>query len=341
MNKVALYLVFGAATLLAALGLVFCWACPSSCNAYPGAPQLIFGRMVVGNLVGLLLCGLAVVVGWRGWLKAAPFVCLAWLGLAHYSFSLWPFEDRLGWIDFGPVRLNVWETAPLMISFAAAWASSQWRLRSHSAFCAIAGVAIGFVVGGFVANDYQTRQLTVMSGRSPSSPITEIFTPAECDVAHQGAAMIRSAKWFGATGVEQKALFCAPTVSMPAEASVLFGKWYLVLLLVTIGVLGAGFAMTWRGVAEGPKRSFVLVLGISITGLSVMNCLGCLLVVPLLTVGIPWASFGESMAAASWLALGILVSLVMDKERCPCELCADSESGKRPSEPTTHAGTGN
>ena len=55
MKKIALCLILGSAAVLAAMGLVFCWMCPAGVGMRAGSPHWMVGRMVVGNLLGLLL----------------------------------------------------------------------------------------------------------------------------------------------------------------------------------------------------------------------------------------------------------------------------------------------
>jgi len=58
-----LIVVVSSAALLAAMGLLFCWMCPDGREIHPADPHWMFGRMVVGNLTGLLFGGLAAAFG--------------------------------------------------------------------------------------------------------------------------------------------------------------------------------------------------------------------------------------------------------------------------------------
>jgi len=320
MKNTALYSIFGAVVLLATMGLVFCWLCPYGDWFRHDDPHWMFKRMVAGNLTGLLLCGLSVAVGWRRWLKTAPLVCVAWIGLVAYAATLPTINGTWGWIPLGPLTFNVWEMCPLVIGLFSAWFSWKMKLKPFWALLLIAFAVAGFMGERIVTNADSMQRLKVLFGKATEMPPTDARAKSACYVANQSAGMISASKWFGITEFVPRILPRAATAAMPAGATALFGKWYLVLLCAAFGLLGAGFAMSWTSVAENSKRSFVLALGLAVVGPMVMNYLGCLLIVPMMMSGIAWASFGGSLAVMSWLATGVLAAMLLDKEEAPREL---------------------
>lgn len=313
MKKVALYTIVGAAAVLAMMGLAFCWMCPAVVEMRAGSPHWMVARMVVGNLTGLVLGGLAVALGWRRWLKFAPVAVAVWVGLVLYAATQPLVNGSFGWVHFGPVAFSIWEMVPLAVGLVAAWISWKCNFRSFVTMLILTLSFAAFFGMKIVTNENRMQRVRAFFDESAEKPVMDARAQSRCYLQDQSAAIIREAKWVGKTELAPKRLPCAATAAMPAKAAAMYGKWYLVLLCTLFGMMGAGFAMAWTCVGDNARRSLVLAQGLTIVGAMVVSFLGCLKITPIVMCGIPWASFGGSMAALSWLALGVLASALLDK----------------------------
>lgn len=316
MKKVALCLILGSAAVLAVMGLTFCWMCPTGGEMRVGSPHGMAVRMVVGNLTGLALGGLAVAFGWRRWLKFAPIAVAAWVGLACYAATQPLVNGCFGWIHFGPVAFNVMEVLPLVVGLMAAWISWKFNLRSFETTLILALALAALLGTRILTGETRMQRVKALFSATMEMPPLDARAQSRRYLQNQSAAVIREAKWVGKTELPPKFLPCAATAAMPAKAAAMYGKWYLVLLCGLFGLMGAGFAMAWASVGDNARRSFVLAQGLMTVGTMTIGMLGCLKVTLMLMIGIPWASFGGSLAALSWLTLGVLASALFNqKER--------------------------
>lgn len=313
MKKIAFSLILGSAAALAVMGLVFCWMSPAGVEMRAESPHWMVGRMVVGNLTGLLLGGLAVAFGWRKWLKLTPFAVVAWAGLVCYAATQPLVNGCFGWIHSGPVAFSVWEALPLVVGLVAAWISWKFNIRPFVTMLILALAFAAFFGTRVVTSEIRMQRVKAFFTESTESGPMEEASLSRCYLQDQSVAVIRGSKWFGKTELDPKRLPCAATVAMPAKAAATFGKWYLALLCGFFCLMGAGFAMAWASVDDNARRSLVLAQGVVIVGTMVVSFLGCLGVTPMLMCGIPWASFGGSLAALSWLALGVLESALLNE----------------------------
>lgn len=86
MSKVlALGVLFAAAAFITLMNQLLCWFCPPACDVRTNGLEWIVCRTVSKSLTGLLLCGMAIAVGWRRWLSAGPFVCCGFRHLVSRS----------------------------------------------------------------------------------------------------------------------------------------------------------------------------------------------------------------------------------------------------------------
>lgn len=309
-------LVFGAAGILAVMGLVFTWFCPVAVELHPGSPHWMASRMVVFNLLGLVLGGCAVALGWKSWLKAAPFVALIWAGLVGYAAAQPPVNGSWGWVPT-PIpgfSVDVWDFCPLVVGLTAAWLSWRFGLRPFLVMMILSLSLSGALVGRIVTNENRMQRIKFFCGVDGEMPPAEGRNSAAGFLANQSVGIIREAKWFGETEIDPKMLPCAATAAMPARAAAMWGKWYLVLLCVAFGLLGAGFAGAWASVRDNPRRTLVLTLAIAILGVMLSSYLGGLMITPMTFTGIPWASFGGATAAVYWMTLGVLAAALTDRD---------------------------
>jgi len=80
---VPMAMILGSIAGLAVMGLVFCWAHSERLHDIGDAASRwhYFNRQAVWNVLGLLMFGMAIIAGWKRWLRAAPFVFAGWVAL--------------------------------------------------------------------------------------------------------------------------------------------------------------------------------------------------------------------------------------------------------------------
>ena len=312
MSKVpALGVLFAAAAFTTLMNQLLCWFCPPACDVRVNDMEWIVCRTVSKSLTGLLLCGMAIAVGWRRWLSAGPFVCLAWLCLAACAVAFPLVDDCLGRLAVGPLEVNVQEPAPLALGLVAAWLSRRLKPSLGADRWLASGVVAGFVVGAVVCAA-KGSLLAVLCGELAGAVPTDGYVDIVREVERQCAEMVRESKWFGAAEVVETAPWCAFAAVVLSAAATAFATYYRVLLGVAVCLLVAGFAIAWRRAPSGLNKSFVAVLGTAAACHLIMDCLGCMLREPLMTAGILWPVFEMSMGAVGWLGLGVVAACLLD-----------------------------
>lgn len=312
MSKVpALGVLFAAAAFITLMNQLLCWFCPPACDVRANGLEWIVCRTVSKSMTGLLLCGMAIAVGWRRWLSAGPFVCLAWLCLAACAVAFPQVDDCRGRLAVGPLEADVLEPAPLALGLVAAWFSRGLKPSLGADRWLASGVVAGFAIGAVVFA-VKGSLLAAIGGELAGVESTDGYVDIVREVERQCAVMVRESRWFGAAEAVEKAPWCAFAAAVPSAAA--FGTWYRVLLGVAACLLVAGFAMAWRCAPSGPKKSLVAVLGTAAACPLIMDCLGCMLCEPLMTVGILWPVSEVSIGAAGWLGLGVVAACLLDDE---------------------------
>lgn len=307
MKKVQVGLLIGSAAVLAVMGLVFCWVAPANEYLHGEGSHYFFTHMLGWTGIGLSLAICAYLIGWRRWLKAAPFIAIGWVGLLLYSTTCPLVNGHLGWINLGCFRINVLEFTPVVVSLAAAYIARAFKCRSLVAvsmiLVAYAG-AVGYTTVSKMnrveyADLLPTQQYLAKNARQT----------AQSFLANQCVGAVRESAFFG--GSERVNLRFLPestTTSMPAAASVLFGKWYLIALSIVLCVLGIGIGVSWKINANSAMRAYTFLWGILVLMMSFLNIQGCVGLAPIVDVGVPFACFGGSLAMSTLLGLAILLS---------------------------------
>lgn len=129
----------------------------------------------------------------------------------------------------------------------------------------------------------------------------------------QYAGAVRQSRWFVRSEVEVGAIPEALTTGMPAVATALWGRWWLVLLLSALIAQGAFAGVVGKREVDEPRRAYVYMLGLGIVVPSLMNVAGCIGWMPVLNLGIPFASYGGSLVMATLVGMGILCSALMNE----------------------------
>ena len=305
-RKILPALLVTPAVLLAVMGLVFCWITPANASLYGPGSHFFFSRQLCWTINTVLLAAVAYSLGWRRWLKAAPFIAFGWLGLVVYAATCPLVRGHWGWISVGCFRINVVEFLPVVFSLLVAWFVQLSRCR------AIVGIGIAaLMVGAFMccrlfSNPVERDQLMLLPSQQKMAE--KAGKPSQEFLLNQCVGAVKESHWFGKCDVNTRYIPESTTTSMPAVSAVLFGKWYLIALGAVLGVMGIGIGLFWVMGGSESMRAYALVWGALVLLPAFLNLLGCVGIVSMLDFGIPFACYGGSLAMATGIGLAILLS---------------------------------
>ena len=107
-SLVPMALILGSIVGLAIMGLVFCWGCPDVLHGVGGdVSRWHFKRQAAWNVVGLSTFYTATVIGWKRWLKAAPFLFEGWVALWFAAHMQQSVDGSSAIVQIGPISLDV------------------------------------------------------------------------------------------------------------------------------------------------------------------------------------------------------------------------------------------
>ena len=172
------------------------------------------------------------------------------------------------------------------------------------------GMALLVIVGAAGYRAYCRQNRYEQSDLLPSQQIVarDAHQTAYAFLQNQSVGAIRESKWFGSCDINLRLLPESTTTCMPASASVLFGKWYLILLALALGMMGIGIGVAWRKSSDEPMRAYAIIWGGFVLIPCFLNILGCVGFAPMLDFGIPFACYGGTLVMSTMIGLAILAS---------------------------------
>lgn len=301
---------------LSVMGLAFLWCCPdvASFTERMGEHWML-KRQAVWLCIGFSAFAFGLILGWRRWMKAAPWLGLGWLSL----FIIAVCSPQVGhnlYVRVWAVQLNVLGFCPLVVALLLAWIAEKFPSRRALGLLLVVAVVLA---GAFAVLILDGREgMARIFGRESveaTSP-DEVMLREWAQDASQDA--MREAHWFSGNEevLRQKALPGRFTYSMPFAAALVFGKWFNALVLALFGMFAAALACCCRRVGSSVKRVFVAV-----TGLFIMLMAACGysayfgLVPPMLHTCVPLVSYGGGVVGITWLMAGVLVALETERSR--------------------------
>ena len=303
-------LMLAAVAGLAAMGLVFCWCCPDRLHDVGGvASHWCFKHQIVWNFAGVSAALLAVAVGWKRLLKAAPFLFSGWVALWIVACLQPVVDGSSGFVRIGPVALGVWSLFPVALAMLAAWLRGRYPVGGRKFLCGFCAGAILAVVLSVAASPERIARVNSFFRGEPRQEMSA----SECAsgfVQHQTREAFAQAHWFSACENEiLKSLPGTMSYSMPASSAVVFGKWFIALAWTLASALVFAMAWFWRETMDAAKRMFIVFAGLGFVVPFALGHCACLGLAPMLFTVIPLASYDAAAVLASWFAAGVLLAI--------------------------------
>ena len=292
--------ILSAAGLLALLGCLFCFACPSRYVA-PGS-HLLFWRQLAWNGIGLSVCFLVWRVGWKRLIRAAPWLMAAWIAAyaaAQFSPAVHGVHRCL---SFGPFRFTVTVCFLPVFALFAAWLHEKREIKpwmEWTAFAAVFAVAVLLVLG----NENKMQRLAAFFGSGEAVAAKRYMTG-------QLEAAFSVSRWFGGAGRALDYLPVPESTSSFAASSLLFGKWFPAAVVSLFAVLGGALTCAWRTAEDRPGRRFLLLFGFWLLFPAAYGLLFSLGLLPVIGTAPALASYGGTNAVSAWFGIGVLFAVL-------------------------------
>lgn len=311
---VPLVMLLGAIAGLAVMGLVFCWVCPDMSHDARGyVSRWHFKRQVAWNVVGMTALCVAAVIGWKRWLKAAPFLFAGWVALWFAAHIRQSVDGSSAIVPIGPISLEVWALFPVAFALLAAWLRERYGIRTRRILF-IFGIVVFAVTACELITDETRLNRLVSFISGDSSPAISPSACARSFVQYQAGRAFAQAKWLSSSDTEiLRSLPGKMTYSMPASSAVMFGKWFMSVAGGFFAVIAFCLAWLWRVTADRAKRAFILVVGLGIIVPAVFGVCQCLGIVPMSYMSVPLVSNVATAVLSSWLGAGILISVCVGR----------------------------
>ena len=295
-------LVFGlvaAVAALAAMGCWFCWHCPS--RIYPPGAHDLFWRQLAWNGVGLAVFAAAWLMGWKRFLKAAPWLMAAWIVAIAAAQLSRPVNGAHKWLSLGSLRVNVATCFMPVFALFWAWLSDRKWLRPWMVWAVVSIAALWAVF--HVAGD---------SGRLER--LSAFFNPGNwmqdrAYMSRQLMAAMNVSNWFGGADRSLGLLPCPESDGMMSASALIFGKWFPSALVGLFAVFGASLNLLWKCTSDEAKRRFALLFGLWLITPAAYCFLHSLALLPVAGMSPALAGYGGTAVVMAWLGVGVLAAM--------------------------------
>lgn len=301
---------------LTTMGLAFLWRCPDAgfLSEQLGAYWLL-RRQVVWTGIGLSFFILAVMVGWRRWLKAAPFLAVGWLAMYVVACCAPQVRHHL-FVRIGCLNVDVMAWCSLVVALLLAWIAEKLAVQRVMRFLLVAGVVFSVVFAVQALGNHERRAHVAayfgLELERDAAPPDEVMLRQWAQEASSEA--MSKANWFSGNDemLRRNALPGRFTYSMPFAAALVFGKWFNMLAVALFGMFAVVLAWCYRRAGNVGKKVFVAVAGGAYLLQAAYGYGACLgFMSPELRSCVPLVSYGGCVVI-EWIVAGVLVSLVRD-----------------------------
>ena len=306
--------ILGSIAVLAVMGLVFCWAQSERLHDIGAAAyRCHFNRQIVWNILGLSAFVMAITVGWKRWLKAAPFVFAVWVALWFIAHAQPVVDGSTTFVRLGPISLGVWSLFPVAFALLAVWLRKRYGDQAKRILLIAGVVAFASITMHIATNANRMTHLAAFFAGERTSDMS-LGACARSFVQSQTCKALAQAQWFSSADAE--ILRDTPgnvTYSMPSSSAVMFGKWFMAVAGVFFAMVVLGLACLWRMTEDRAKRALILIFGLGLVIPAVFGVCQCFGLVPILYISVPLVSNDTTAVLATWLGAGIVVSVSCDR----------------------------
>ena len=309
MKKAMDALPMASVALLAAMGLVFLWRCPDiPCLARQVGAHCHFKHQLAWNVVGSAAFVGALKLGWSRWLKAAPFVAAGWLlmfAAAHFR----PMVNGNLFLSLGPLRLNVMACLPFAAALFFAWLADRLKKKAMTILLLACLSGCAALTVRIVENHNRlARVAAFFRGDAESAALRSDAALARAWMQKRYAEALGKARWFAGNEemLRENLMPESHTTGMPVSSALLFGKWFMALAGVFLGLFAAGVLRYFCVADSEAKKAFALVGGCGVLVPAVLAYGGCLLLPPMVSISAPLLSYAGTQVLIAWLTVGVI-----------------------------------
>ena len=127
---------------LSVMGLVFLWCCPDAASFTERMGEhWMLKRQAVWLGIGFSAFAFGLILGWRRWMKAAPWLALGWLALFVIAICSPQVGHNL-YARVGAVQVNVLIFCPLAVALMLAWLAEKFPSRSALGMLLVVAVVL-------------------------------------------------------------------------------------------------------------------------------------------------------------------------------------------------------
>jgi len=292
-------ILFSAALLLAALGCLFLWNFPMEWMWGENQHHL-FERQLQSNIAGIVLFAGAWALGWKRWLKAAPWLAMVWFALLVAALMGRPVNGAYRWVSLGVVRFNVQTWFWPLVALFVAWLCSHQRIKPWMVYAFVGFVIAFFLLRVFASPNRMARLLAFFVGADTND--------MRLYMQHQARTAIEVAEWIGHSGRSLRYLPHPHTDSAVAGVALVLGKLAVACAVALMGVIASCLASFWRQATDPARRTYVLGFGIIILMTAGWNFLQSLMLVPACGCTFSLLGYGGTDVICAWAGLGIAVA---------------------------------
>jgi len=233
---------------------------------------------------------------WKNWLRLAPWLMVAWIGLLFMALMGRPVNGAYRWLDFGLVRLNVRTVVWPIAALSAGWLCSRCGVKPWMVISLVGCVCVAMLFVIFSDAHRIERVSVFFDGLNVEH--AKMYMQCQLRMA------LEAANWFGCSGRSLRFLPCANTDGIVAGAALAIGKWLPVFAVTLMVAIASCLAYIHQSMRDSAKCMYVLVFGVVLVASALWNYLQSLMLVPVFGCTFSLLGYGGTDVVFTWLGLG-------------------------------------
>jgi len=302
----------GILAILAVMGLVVAGrVAPPMC----GDSLWFMKRQTICLSLGVLAGALAACIPWRRWLLMSYVLFALWLVAFVMSAAFSPVNGFCQYLSLGPIRIDTWTLAWPIVGLVLAAVRTKVNLRSRWLLAMVVAAVWGCMAMKVLTNENRLLCAKALLGMVEMSSVENL--PAGPHVAEQEALceVWQKSRWIGCCGEAMgEAVPYAHTSGVTSGMAAAFGKVFPLSAVVLFGVMLALLGFVAKRMKDSAGRLFLFMYGLWLCIPAYYNLGVCTKTIPCLSMGVPFVSFGMTAVVAACVGLGIVWSLVREKD---------------------------